>query len=1416
MSVRDGSVPPGTGPDTAEQASAQQPYEHVVTAIVVSHNGERWIGELLAGLKQQRRKPERIVVVDTGSTDASRELVAKAFGPQVILEAPPKTGFGQAVDKALRALPRRRRDVVEWLWLLHDDCAPTPAALHQLLGLADEVPNAAVLGPKLRSWPYGRQLIEMGVTIAGSGKRETGLERSEFDQGQHDTVRDVLAVSTAGMLVRRDVFERLHGFDPRLALFRDDVDFGWRAHRAGYRVITCPDAIVFHAEAGARGARPLDAVRGRPRRVDRTHATYTLLVNCAWWAMPLVGLRMVLGALLRTLGLLVVKWPDAAYDEFMAILTTLARPDLLLRGRLRRLGRKKVPRRRLRSLFPPPWIGIQHTVDQLAALVSTASGSHSGPSRRRRQVAESGPVSEEAESLEAEDAGVLRWVLTRPLVQLLGALILVTLVAGRALFGGSLGGGALLPAPDGLGTLWEQYLSTWRQVELGSPAAAPPYLAVVAIVATLALGDPGLAVALLVLGSVPLAGLTAYLFSREIARARAVRLWASASYAFLPAVTGAVAGGRLGTCVAAVLFPLLALAAVRMVRSARSGEGSWGSAWATGLLLAVITAFVPLAFVLAAVLGVVAVAVYRERLQLLVRVATVLAVVPALLAPWLSELIANPWLFIGEAGRTTPGLADEALPPYLFAFADPGGPGTGPWWVLAPLVAVALVALLRRDRASGVMAAWTVSLSALAVGLVQSRLLVRADWLPDPVPAWPGFAAVLMAAGWIAAIAHSADGVAHIFSQRSFGWRQPTAAVLTVVCAVTPCVMAGWWMLRGAHDPLASQPSAVPAYMGRAMETGVRPHVLVLRRDGGRVGYALLRGDGPRLGDAEVGTPRSVLRKVDEAVSLLLGQSDRERGVVQLARFGVGYIYLPPQRGASDTGQLLDTTPGLVRASAPDNAAAWQVELPAGHMRIVSEGARDPAEARLLRPEEDDLTAEIPPGEGARVLVLAEAFDPGWTARLDGEELEPVRYDGWAQAFVLPSDGGRLEVEHESPRHVRLLLMQGLLALVVIVLSLPTRQRDTRDPYPQAGKHGLTDAMVTGEVPVRRGDAAGRRARSEQPVARSRAEESGSKDPTKAGDHPTVTATLPQAGTTGTGPEARFPGGAPTGPITTGAAPMGPAVPSGPAPTVPSGPASTGSTPGPGTPGPVPPAPSTAGTMTTAPGPTGTAGATGAVPPTSPSGLPDTPAGAGRHDPVTPHGMQPSHHSAQTAPSGVPVAPFAAAGAGQGGPGGDVPGGGSGGGPASGPGGPGGPQGAPAPDPSPWAPHVFPPGGSPSAAEPARGGPSAGSVPPVTDPPAVDGSGAAPDPPSREPSGRPRRVVAWPPQSGSAVGGPSPAVSGPEGSGTGGSRAPAAGVPGAPEPEAGESAWPGAARESERRDTGDGPEPPERPWRVRW
>ena len=295
-----------------------------VTALLVSHDGARWLPAVLAGLGEQERSPEAVLAVDTGSTDDSLSLLSDALGPDRV--SVHRGSFPEAVAHALPQI------TTEWVWLLHDDSRPAPAALGALLAAADEH-HADIVGPKVREWPSLRRLLEIGVTISGTGRRETGLERGEYDQGQHDDVREVLAVNTAGMLVRRSVLEGLDGFDRALPLFGNDIDFGWRAARAGHKTIVAPQALVFHAEAATRGVRGDHDTTRRTHRGERSAALYPLLSNTSGRRLPFTVVRLLFGTVLRALGFLLARSPRMARDEFGALVSTYAHPGRIRAGR---------------------------------------------------------------------------------------------------------------------------------------------------------------------------------------------------------------------------------------------------------------------------------------------------------------------------------------------------------------------------------------------------------------------------------------------------------------------------------------------------------------------------------------------------------------------------------------------------------------------------------------------------------------------------------------------------------------------------------------------------------------------------------------------------------------------------------------------------------------------------------------------------------------------------------------------------------------------------------------------------------------------------------------------------------------------------------------------------------------------------
>ncbi|MEW2399772.1 glycosyltransferase [Streptomyces sp. NPDC046862] len=1093
---------------------------HVVTAVLVAHDGARWLPDALAGVLGQERPVQNVMAADTGSADDSAQLLTDALGADRVLHLARRTGFGQAVEEANRTageltpddLPYLKRPSgwdpvtrtwrddaydmpelphgkpVQWLWLLHDDCAPEPDALAQLLRVVENErelgrdEDIAVVGPKLRGWYDRRQLLEVGVTIANSGRRWTGLDRREQDQGQHDHVKATLAVSTAGMLIRRDVFEQLGGFDRRLPLMRDDVDLCWRATAAGHRVLVAPEAVVRHAEASSRERRTVDCV-GRsaasPHMVDKAGAVYTLLVNAPTAQLPWVLVRIVLGTLLRTVAYLVGKVPGQAVDEIRGLLGTLLRPERIIAGRRKR-GRSQLDKGELRALFPPPGATVRATVEQVAGNLMGRSDPESSSAGRHGGAVESGPGGDDADFLQVEQFARLKRVARKPGPVLFAVLLLVSLVACRELLGGgALAGGALLPAPADASELWARYLDAWHPVGAGDTQAAPPYLALVAMLASLLLGSTGLAVTVLLVASVPLAGVTAYFASRPLVESRLLRAWAAVAYAFLPAATGALAGGRIGTAVLAVLLPLTARAgaAASGLANASGSRGSWRATWAYALLLTVATAFTPIVWPIALVLGIGLLVLRRGDitaygLRFLAQLGTPLLI----LAPWSLTLL--PFGFFQQAGLEY-GASTASATDLLGA--SPGGPGTVSGLMLVGVVLAALAALLRSERQLPIWTAWTTALVALVFAVLSNG------------STWAGPATLVYGIALLAAAALGADGARSRVAEQSFGWRQPVAALIAFATAAGPLLIAAGWMIRGADGPLERRdPVQVPAFVAEESGTRDQARTLVLDSDSGaEVGYTLVRGSGARLGDAELAAAGGENRLLDKVVANLVAGSGADQAD-ELGGFAVRYVLV--RKGAPrEVSRVLDATPGLSRLSQQGGSALWRVDRQVARATIVS-GSGDP---QPIAAGPVDIHTTVPEGGSGRVLRLADTAGEGWTATLDGRPLTGTTVDGWAQGFELPPNGGTLDVTYEAPMsHTGWLWAQGALAVVLVVLALPGRRRDVDDDLPE--EPVVPAQAITGD---------GRRARRLRAQAEAEAESAAGTDGT---DGTAATPPLPE------------------------------------------------------------------------------------------------------------------------------------------------------------------------------------------------------------------------------------------------------------------------------------------------------------------
>ncbi|MFV2121868.1 family 2 glycosyl transferase, partial [Streptomyces sp. Act-28] len=323
----------------------------------------------------------------------------------------------------------------------------------------------------------------------------------------------------------------------------------------------------------------------------------------------------------------------------------------------------------------------------------------------------------------------------------------------------------------------------------------------------------------------------------------------------------------------------------------------------------------------------------------------------------------------------------------------------------------------------------------------------------------------LLAAGML-----GAEGGRTRVAAQSFGWRQPLAALIALAAVVGPLISAANWMIGGAAGPLERRdPTQVPAFVAEESITRDQPRTLVL--DGpsaAKVTYALVRGSGARLGDAEQTATGGGDPRLDKVVAHLVAGSGADQ-TAELSGFAIRYV-LVRDGAPREMGRVLDATPGLSRLSQRDGSALWRVDRQVARVAIVpaAPGAAGSAEAGTeplpVGSGPVEAHSDIPAGGEGRVLRVADRADDGWQATLDGKPLERTVVAGWAQGFTLPARGGRLDLTYDEPfTHTAWIWAQCALAVVLVVLALPGRRRDIDDDLPEETGPVLTAQDVAGD-----------------------------------------------------------------------------------------------------------------------------------------------------------------------------------------------------------------------------------------------------------------------------------------------------------------------------------------------------------------
>ncbi|MGI9622120.1 MAG: glycosyltransferase family 2 protein, partial [Acidimicrobiales bacterium] len=327
---------PDPAPPREDRASVTAPR---VEAVVVVQDTTDRLDEVLTSLVAQDYPRFGVVALVSADDEEVEAAVARSAPRAEIRKVGDAGGFGTAADHVLD-----NTSPPAFYLLCHQDAALASDVLRLLVEEAIRS-NASIAGPKLVDWDNPERLVDVGLDVDKLGHDVSRVEPGELDQEQHDAVVDVFAVPQGVQLVRGDLFHALEGFDPTMDIVGGDVDFCWRSHVAGARVMVVPSAVARVPEHGRTESSSGEFERTR----ERNRVRMILTVYGIGHSIRVIP-QGLLYTLFRSLGALLVGQFGLSRAAAGAWVWNAMRPGALYQRRRKVRETRKIPDSEIRPL----------------------------------------------------------------------------------------------------------------------------------------------------------------------------------------------------------------------------------------------------------------------------------------------------------------------------------------------------------------------------------------------------------------------------------------------------------------------------------------------------------------------------------------------------------------------------------------------------------------------------------------------------------------------------------------------------------------------------------------------------------------------------------------------------------------------------------------------------------------------------------------------------------------------------------------------------------------------------------------------------------------------------------------------------------------------------------------------------------
>lgn len=296
----------------------------LVSVIILNYNGAHFLPECIESLQKQDYKNVEIILVDNGSVDNSID-VAKSYGIEKIVQMKENKGFSIANNEAAKVASG------ELIFFMHTDMRFEKNCVSELVKGASKSPDIFAVDPLQYSWD-GTKITHGGTVLKKSGLKNWFPFIFVDYLGVVDRAIEIPWGCAGSLMVIKDMFEKLGGFDNTFFLDGEDMDLCWRAWMMGWKTVYVPTARLYHKVGGSGGDPDLRTFSG-----DKNFLRFILKVMS-----KKMILKMYLAKIVQAVGLICIGRAKRGIIILRAMKATLSNLDEILEERRKIFRESKI------------------------------------------------------------------------------------------------------------------------------------------------------------------------------------------------------------------------------------------------------------------------------------------------------------------------------------------------------------------------------------------------------------------------------------------------------------------------------------------------------------------------------------------------------------------------------------------------------------------------------------------------------------------------------------------------------------------------------------------------------------------------------------------------------------------------------------------------------------------------------------------------------------------------------------------------------------------------------------------------------------------------------------------------------------------------------------------------------------------